>query len=197
MLRPSLKFMRRDAAGRRAPASGRTRRDGGFTLLEVLIYCLIVGVALTAAVSFSFEFVTSRAKGEAIQETERNAHLAMARLAAEVRQAQGINAGSSVFGSNPGTLSLVAANPADDPIVFSVNGGVLQVQQGAGPVLPLTSSKVQVSEFIVDDLSTANGRSRLLRLRIRTNYLSDLDIYAAESVVETTAQIKKADGFTN
>lgn len=197
MLRFSLKFMRRDAAGRRTSAPGSSRRDGGFTLLEVLIYFLIVGVVLTAAVSFSFEFVVSKAKGEAIQETERNAHLAMARLAAEVRQAQDINTGSSVFGSNPGTLSLVAANPVDDPIVFSVNGGVLQVQQGAGPVLPLTSSKVQVSEFIVDDLSTANGRTRLLHLRIRMNYLSDLDIYAAESVVETTAQIKKADGFTN
>ena len=173
------------------------RRNAGFTLLEMLIYILIIGVILVSAASFAFESLAVRAKATALQETERNAQFALARIAAEVRQADDLDAGGSVFGADPGTLSLLLADGAKSPTVFSVSGGVLQIQQGAGPVLPLTSSKVQVSEFVVDDLSTANGKTKLVRIHIKTDFITDLDIYAADSTVETTAQVKKADGFSN
>ena len=171
--------------------------DRGATLLEFLVYLAVISVVLVAATSFAYEFAAGRAKAAAFQETERNTQLAIARITAEVRQAVGFNAGDSAFGSHPGRLSLALADGSKSPTVFYVDAGQLLVQQGAGPVLPLTSSKVQVSEFIVDDLSTASGKSKLVRVRLKVDYLTDLDIYAAESVVETTAQIKKADGFSN
>ncbi len=178
---------------RRQPAVA----DRGASLLEFLVYLAVISVVLVAATTFSYQFLAGRAKAAAFQETERNAQLAVARLAAEVRQAGALNAGDSVFGAHPGRLSLTLADPSKSPTVFYVDAGRLLVQQGTGPVLPLTSSKVQVSEFIVDDLSTANGRSRLVRVRLKVDFVTDLDIYAAESVLETTAQIKKADGFAD
>ncbi len=177
---------------RQSAASGR-----GSTLLEMLVYLAVIGIVLVSATAFSYEFVAGRARAAAYQETERNAQLAISRVIAEVRQAQAVNTGDSSFGSHPGRLSLTLADVTKSPTVFYVDAGRLLVQQGAGPALPLTSSKVDVSEFIVDDLSTADGRSKLVRVRLQTNYLTDLDIYAAASVVETTAQIKRADGFAN
>jgi len=172
----------------------------GFTLLELLIYIAVISVILVAATSFAFQFLATRAKASAYQEVERNAQFALARIAAEVRQADGYNAqgAGSNFGANPSTLSLVLSDGTKSPTVFSVTGGTLNVKQGAGATLPLTSSKVTVSEFIVDDLSTANGKSKLFRIHLKVTFNSDsLSLYAADTTVETTAQIKKADGFAN
>jgi prepilin-type N-terminal cleavage/methylation domain-containing protein len=171
--------------------------NSGFTLLEMLIYILIIGVILVAVTGFSFQFLATRAKASALQETERNAQLAAARIAAEVREAQDLDVPGSTFSANPSTLSLILADGTKSPTIFSVSGGVLRVKQGTGAVLPLTSSKVQVSEFVIDNLSTANGKDKSVRIHIKTSFLTDLGIYTADSTVETTAQVKKADGFAN
>lgn len=178
---------------KKSAVSGR-----GATILEFLVYLAVIVVVVVAATALSYEFAIGRAKADAVQETERNAQLALARLVAEVRQAEGFNIGDSVFGSHPGRLSLSLADVSKSPTVFFVDAGRLMIQQGAGSALPLTSSRVQVSEFVVDDLSTASGRSRLVRVRIKTDFLSTgLGLYSADSTLETTAQIKKADGFSD
>jgi hypothetical protein len=115
-----------------------------------------------------------------------------------VREASDINAGSSMLGASPSTLSLASGNPSIDPTVFSVSGGALMIQQGAGPATPITSPKVEVTEFLVEDLSVS-GRTKILRilLRLEATNPSDLIEVDAETVVETTARVRKNDGFSN
>jgi len=169
----------------------------GFTLLEMLIYILIVGVVLVATTLFAYEFLVARTKSAAFQETERNARLALARVAYEIRRADGYNLAGSTFGSNPGALSLIMpAASGRNPTVFAVSGGRLTIQQGAGPVLPLTSSKVTVSDLTIDDLSQPN-RTKTFRVRLKAAYATTWQYSTAETQLETTAQIKKSNGYSN
>ncbi|MEK9152858.1 MAG: prepilin-type N-terminal cleavage/methylation domain-containing protein [Patescibacteria group bacterium] len=180
-----------------AQFAGSAGRYRGSTLLELMMYIAIVALVLTAATSFAFEFALTRAKTLALEEAGRNARFAISRIATEVREASDINIGASTFGSNPGTLSIATVVGANDPTVFSVSGTTLNVKQGAGAVLPLTSPKVQVSEFIVTNLSTT-GKTKIFRIHLRliSTNPSALQTFDADYTFETTAQVQKADGFS-
>ncbi|MEY4744381.1 MAG: hypothetical protein RL272_326 [Candidatus Parcubacteria bacterium] len=178
------------------PQSGHPAR--GATLLEFLVYVAIIGVVLTTATSFAVEFVNAQAKAAAIAEAVRNARFAASRMEIEIREASDVNAGSSVFGSNPGTLSLATANVGTNPTVFTVSGGALNVQQGGGAVIPLTNSKVDVQEFTVENVSTA-GKTKAIRihLKVAAKNAGNLVEQAASTVVESTVRIESKDGFSN
>ncbi|KPJ85205.1 hypothetical protein AMJ57_03925 [Parcubacteria bacterium SG8_24] len=175
------------------------RRNGsrGATLLELLVYLGLVGFILLAATMFAFEFVAANAKIAAIDEVTRNGRFGLARMALETRVAASIDTVSSVFGSHPGTLALDMDDAGIDPTVFTVSSGTLYVQQGAGAQLPLTSSKVEVTDFVVENVSTGNKTKAVrlnLTLRYRSGGLQDL---VAESTFEVTARVRKGDGFLN
>lgn len=173
-------------------------RTAGFTLIELIIYLGMVAFVLVAATQFAFELAITSAKTAALEETSRNARFAVARIAAEIREASDVNLGSSTLGVNPSTLSLATANGATNPTIFSVSGTTLNIQQGAGPALPLTNSKVQVVDFTVTNLSTT-GRTKAFRIALRLVFTNptSLQQFAADYTFETTAKIQKADGFSN
>lgn len=170
--------------------------DRGATILEFLVYIAVVGMVLVSATLFALEFASAQAKQAAFSEVARNGQYALARMGIEVREASGINAGSSTFGTTPGALSLSKASAGIDPTVFSVSSGALSIQQGTGAVTPLTSSKVQVTEFIVDDVGTS-GRTRAVRVRLKLRFVntSSWQQYQAESTFEDTYRVEKGDGF--
>ncbi len=180
------------------PSAGRPagHPGAGFTLLEALVYLLVIGVVLTAATSLTFAFLSADARARASSETERNARFAVDRLAAETRESAGINVADSVFGADPGRLSLATDDPATNPTVFTVSGGQLFVQQGLGPAQPLTAPSVQVAEFTIDDLSPS-AFARVVRFHLRARYASNNDIFSAQYVLETTAAVRQAEGFSN
>jgi Tfp pilus assembly protein PilW len=170
----------------------------GTSILEFVVYVGIIGLVLVTATMFMVEVMHSGAKVDAGAEAAWNGRFAVSRVAAEIREATGLNVGTSVFGSHPGTLSLATGVPATDPTVFSVVGGALVMQQGAGPALPLTNSKVEVTEFLVDNVS-AVGRTRAVRLRLVTK-AKNADVPAeqrAEVPIETTVRLQLNDGFGN
>lgn len=178
-----------------ARKTGR-RDERGATLLEFLIYIAIVGVVVSSALLFAIEFVASASKASAMSEVSRNARFASARIAAEIRGATAVNAGASVFDIHPGTLSLATASGPTNPTVFTVTDGVLTVQQGVGAVLPLTSSKVEITDFTVENLSNGN-KTKEIRVSVTATFRNtgNLTELRAETTVKTTARVHKDDGF--
>src|SRR3989338_2893396 len=137
----------------------------GFSLIEIVLYIAMVGVVLVVAAMFATDFFSSNAKVQALEEASRNARYAADRIAAEVRSAATINQGASVFGANPGTLSIGSSVPLNDPTVFTVSGGALMVSQGGAPAEPITSGRVSITDLTFEDL-TVFGRTRLVRIRV-------------------------------
>ena len=176
-----------------------TRRCArGSTLLELLMYIALFAIVLVAISYFAMEFMLAVGKAAAMQDVQRNGRFAVARLAIDVREADSINFGSSVFDSDSGTLSLATANAATNPTIYTVTGGVLTVQQGAGAALPLTNSKVQITQFRLENVSP-NGRTQSVRV-VLTAVSTDTGGTRGLTVQQTfgtTERVRKNDGYSN
>lgn len=171
----------------------------GFTLLEAVIAIGLVSAVLVIATMFAAEFAAAQAKAAAYHEAQRNARLAANRIEVELREAAAINMGASAFGTDPGTLSLQAQEPLNDPTVFTVSSGTLYVQQGAAPAAPLTSPEVEVRSLVFDDLSVA-GRSSIVRATLTLGTAAGaggLQDVEAEVTVRVSGRVRIADGFSN
>lgn len=194
---------RRDlsTASCRLPAANY-KPAAGFTLIELIVYLGVVSFALLAAVSFAYEFIADSAKAQVVQEVNRNGRLAVSRIALDIREATDLNSGASTLGSNPSTLSLAKSPAGDNPTVFCVVGTVIRVSLGdatcdaSDPAV--TSARVQVQEFIIDDLSTS-GRTKTFRihLKLAASPTAGPIETTASGTFETTATIMKNDGFSN
>jgi len=173
------------------------RIDRGTSILEFVIYLGMLGFVLTAIVLFSVEFVTAEAKSSAISDVARGAGYALERIAYETRASDGIDFDNSVFGSDPGTLSLMSAVPAADPTVFSVADGRLYVQWGTGTPVQLTPSGLTVDEFVLDDVSVRpRFRSVRVRLVVSSSTEGQTEAYSSQVTLETTLRSWRNDGFS-
>jgi hypothetical protein len=162
-----------------------------------VIYVGIVGVVLVSATLFAAEFASIQLKASLYRDVQRNASLATQRIEVELREASAVNIGASTFG-DPGVLSLETTDGATDPTVFSVTDGVLYVQQGSDPALPLTDSGLEVRAFDVENLSNA-GRTRAIRVIVTIGSIGGetFQDIEAESTMSATGRVRIGDGFQN
>lgn len=174
-----------------------TNTQKGFTLLEFVLYIGLLAIIVTAAVMFTLQFVIAQSKAQVYAQAARNAEFAMERIRIEVEEADAVNAGTTVYVSNPGTLSLANAVSGNNPTVFTVTNGQLTVQQGAGAAIALTEPGVNVTEFTITNLAP-NVRSQYLRIHMKvqaqtTGGYNDIE---ASADLDTTMHIRRNDGFT-
>jgi Tfp pilus assembly protein PilE len=134
------------------------KNQNGSTFMELIIYIVLVGVIMTTVSSFMLNLLTSRSKVTASSEVLSNARLIQDRLHDAARHAEGINTGSSTFGSDPGTLSLDMVDSLVDPTVFSLTAddGQMQVNEASGGNVAMSSSDVQVTNLVFTNLTSAD-----------------------------------------
>jgi len=119
----------------------------GFTLIEFLLYFGLLAAVMTAVIGFSAEVVRSRNKSRIMAEAEQNARLAVLRVLRGVRQADGLNVGSSVFDADNGILSLQTAATSTNPTVFDLSGGAIRIKEASASATPLTGPEVEVTKL--------------------------------------------------
>ncbi len=123
----------------------------GFTIIEFLIYILIVGVLLMVLSQFGFRVVNDRMRTIAQREVEQNLRFSIEEINRTIRNASGIN--SPFFSATSSALSLAMSDPAKNPTVFSLSGAVLTKQEGVFPAVPLTSSQVNITNLLFTNTS--------------------------------------------
>lgn len=167
------------------------REKTGFSLIEIIIYVALVSIIAVSFVVFIIDVTTSSQKARVRQEVQQNARFAFQRITREIRAADDVNAGSSAFGTSPGVLSLAADNPTDDPTVFSVNGGVLQITQGANPAQDLTSDRFVVTNLVFTDLSVNNRtKNIMIELTLEHPNPQDVEVFDASSTYRGAVVIR-------
>lgn len=127
-------------------------KQRAFTLIEILIYIAIL-VLLSVGV---VQIVLTLTSGAKELRTERRiqaaAETGLETLIREIRQASDVILGSSVFGSNPGTLVLKTVQPPGSQTsvnrAFSLSSSRLQRQDGSGPAEFITGPEASISELI-------------------------------------------------
>ena len=124
------------------------------TLLEVLLYVVLLTIILLAASSFVTVFLDSRVKNQVIAEVEQQGGQAIQVITQAIRNSEALT--SPVPGSSADSLVLDVFDAANDPTVFSLSGGVLMVSEGGGVAIPLTSQRVVFSGLSFENFSRAD-----------------------------------------
>lgn len=129
-----------------------SKKEKGFSLVEVLIYIAVAATLLMVATGFIREILKVRNKVTILSKVEQSARFAMNRMVTEIRFAESVE----VLDEN--TLRLSVSDPERDPVLFDLADGVLYVREGASEDwLALTGNDVKVGDVLFDDRTTPNS----------------------------------------
>jgi type II secretory pathway component PulJ len=116
----------------------------GFTLIEIIIYTMIISSILVSMVFITRAMYESRARVRASIILEENLRFAFTRIMTTIREADDVTAPAGGSGT---ALTLVMNDPLDDPTTVTETDGVILLSEGGGPNIALTSSEVEVTEL--------------------------------------------------
>lgn len=117
-----------------------TKKESGFSLLELIIYIAIFAVISTAAVDMVLNLNLGWTKSKIESEVQQNLRFAMETIAQNVRGSSAVNAPAA--GGSGNALTLVSGGQT---IQFFLTGTALQKQTGASPAENITNDAVKVT----------------------------------------------------
>jgi len=125
----------------------------GFTLIEFLLYSIIVTFIVGALVLAGINVMEGGGSINVSEEVNHNGKMAMNRIMSYVRIAEGIN--SPEQGTSTSSLSLAMPDTSLYPtVVFAVNeGGELTIKRGDDDAVAITAETVSVSNLNFINLS--------------------------------------------
>lgn len=133
-----------------------SKKQKGFTLIEMLLYLTItVSVLFTATMLFP-TMISSRIKNQVTIEVEQQGAFVLNTISRTVRMGDGINFPAP--GAQGDSLSVLVGDIAKNPTTFSVNNGTFLVREGSGDNIPLTNSRVEMSNVVFQNLTQGGGR---------------------------------------
>lgn len=130
------------------------KKHNGFTLIETLLYISIAFVILSTVSIFFRLSLESRVKNQTIAEVEQQGIRVMQIITQTIRNSEGIN--SPAQGTSGSSLSLNVAVAEDDPAIFNLSEGILQITEGASSAVNLTNSNIEVTDLSFTNLSRDN-----------------------------------------
>lgn len=133
----------------------KTNKEG-FTLIELILYIAIISIILVGFMTFSLDVIYSGEKSEIRQTVQQNAIFSMQKILKEIRTSNDLNIGSSTFDTSPGVLSLSKNLAGDDPTIFDISSGNLQIQQGTNGPYALTDDNLEVTNLVFTNQSVSN-----------------------------------------
>lgn len=164
----------------------------GFTLIETILYILIIGLILSTLGLFMNHLIQARAKTHASSDLITAARTIQDQLSDAVRRAEGINTGASAFGTDPGVLSFNMADASLDPTVFSLTGddGQLRVSEAGGGNILLTTEEVHITNFVFTNLTGAEDTGIIqVQFTLEAANTSGSAYFDYEQSFETTLRI--------
>lgn len=127
------------------------RPRAGFTLVELVLYISLFSIMAAVIGGFFFAITEARVKSQTIAEVEQQGFQAMQEITQTTRNATGV--ADPAIGSSGPSLTLTVPDSGKSPTVYDVTSGALQVQEGAGLPVALTSSRVVVSGAVFENVS--------------------------------------------
>jgi Tfp pilus assembly protein PilW len=123
----------------------------GFTLIEMLLYIAITSAMLLAISVFLMALIQSRVKNQTIAEVDQQGIQVMQMLTQIARNAEAIT--SPAQGASASSLTLDVISATNDPTIFNLSNGVINITEGTGTTVALTNSQVTADSLTFKNLS--------------------------------------------
>jgi type II secretory pathway pseudopilin PulG len=136
-------------------------KQSGYTLIELLLYVVIIGTLLTSITYFFGTAVDARVKNQTIAEVNDQGVATMDYITQTVRNASSIT--SPAAAGTGSSLTLVVPTGSLNPTIFNLSGTTLQVKEGTGTAVALTSDDIQVSNLTFKNL-TGSGTTGIVQI---------------------------------
>ncbi|HSX28913.1 MAG TPA: type II secretion system protein [Candidatus Saccharimonadales bacterium] len=163
--------------------------QAGYTLLELLLYVAIVGSLLTSVTYFFGVAVDARVKNQTISEVNEQGTAAMDYLTQTIRNATAISAPAAAASAS--ALTVTVPTGSLSPTIFNLSGtSALQVQEGSGGQIPLTSNDVTISGLTFTNL-TKSGTSGTVQVKFTVSRVnpSSRNEYDYQKTFTSSAEI--------
>lgn len=126
----------------------------GLTLIEILLYVVIVATILFAVSIFLSALLQSRIKNQTIAEVEQQGAQLMQLITQTARNAESIASPAQGLSTSSLTLNVIATT--SDPTIFDLSSGVIRITEGTSSAVSLTNSRVTASGLTFQNLSRTN-----------------------------------------
>lgn len=164
----------------------------GFTLIETMLYIVIVAMVLSTLSFFLLQILGTREKTRSISEVVASAELIQARLSEAIRHASAIRTLESTFGTDPGILSLTMVDGARSPTVFSLtaNDGQFQISEAGAPAVTVTPQAVRISNLVFTNLTTPTDTG-IIQVQFTAEVTSQYNtrVFSYDQSFQTTLRI--------
>lgn len=130
-------------------------RRRGSTLIELLIYMVLIGIVVGAILPLLFMSAEDRLLQQTISVVEQNGTQVLQDVTLRIRNAERIV--SPTMGQTGSVLVLQTSSGSTNPTVIGWNSGALMIVESTH-VQTITSSQIAVVDFIVRNTSTSSTR---------------------------------------
>lgn len=145
------------------------RGSKGLSLVEVVLYVGLFSLLSIIAVNAILQTVTAFANLRSSRDMNDSAVKVMERLTRDIKSATSVDLANSVFGANPGKLSLFTVNASGTPltVLYYVSSSTLSVKENGVDKGALTSSRSLVDGLVFSYITTGNTVGVKVNLRLR------------------------------
>lgn len=147
----------------------RHMKEKGYTLLELLLYMVIVSVLLASVTAFFGATADARFKNQTISEINDQGQSIMDYMTQTIRNATSITTPAAA--ASGASLTLVVPTGSLSPTVFSLSGTTLQVKEGAAAAIALTNNDVRITSLTFTNL-TRSGTSGNVQISFTLSYVN-------------------------
>jgi len=152
-------------------------KNKGFTLVEFLVYTIILAVLINLIGGVALNIFQSGAKTNTIQEVSHNGRFALQKIGQIVNKSSGI-----ISPSATGTFLVLEFEEEDkNPTVFDVFENTLRIKEGNRDYVELTSSKVNVENILFRRIISGGSDSVKVEMNISFGNQKKLPEYDFES----------------
>ena len=140
----------------------------GFTLVEMTLYVSICSILLLSLSVFLTFLLGTRVRSQSITEVNQQGFQVMNLITETIRNGRSIQTPS--IGTSSSTLSLTTGNSLIDPTIFTLASTTIKIQEGSNISVPLTNSRIKVSNFLFQNVSSTSSTEKIIRISFTIDY---------------------------
>ncbi len=161
----------------------------GFTLIETLIYAVMVSMTIGFVLAVVYQLIESRYRSLARTEVEEETNFLIRKIAWALSGISAINEPAPNATST--SLSVNKVNFSPNPVVIQAFLSKAIVRYGSGSTSTLNSDSVAVRQLLFEQVGSSSNPG--VKVTLTTEFIprGQLTIYNATSLIQTTIYVRK------